>query len=58
VLAPRVVPHFDKHALAERPMFMDDNARPHRARIAQHLFNSKRLFGQFNGLRCRQSWTL
>ena len=31
VLAPRVVPHFDNHALADRPMFMDDNARPHRA---------------------------
>ena len=28
VLAPRVVPHFDNHALADRPMFMDDNARP------------------------------
>jgi hypothetical protein len=27
VLAPRVVPHFDNHALADRPMFMDDNAR-------------------------------
>jgi hypothetical protein len=23
--------------LADRQMFMDDNARPHRARIAQHL---------------------
>jgi hypothetical protein len=33
VLAPRVVPHVDNHALADRPMFMDDNARPHRARI-------------------------
>ena len=31
VLAPRVVPHFDNHALADRPMFMDDNARPDRA---------------------------
>ena len=31
VLAPRVVPHLDNHALADRPMFMDDNARPHRA---------------------------
>ena len=35
VLAPRVVPYFDNHALADRPMFMDDNARPHRARIVQ-----------------------
>jgi transposase len=24
VLAPRIVPHFDNHALADRPMFMDD----------------------------------
>jgi transposase len=37
VLAPRVVPYFDNHALADRPMFMDDNARPHRARIV-HSF--------------------
>jgi hypothetical protein len=29
VLAPCVVPYFDNHALADRPMFMDDNARPH-----------------------------
>ena len=31
VLAPHVVPHFDNHALADRPMFMDDNARRDRA---------------------------
>jgi hypothetical protein len=37
VLAPRIVSHFDNHALADRPMFMDDNARPHRARIVQHF---------------------
>ena len=41
VLAPRVVPHFDNHALADRPMFMDDNARPHRARIVQHFFTAR-----------------
>jgi len=28
-----ILPHFDNHALADRPIFMDDNARPHRARI-------------------------
>ena len=28
-----VVPHFDNDRLATRPLFMDDNARPHRARI-------------------------
>ena len=42
-------------ALADRPMFMDDNARPHRTRIVQHFSYSKRLFRQFHGLRCRQT---
>ena len=28
-----VVPHFDNHSLNTRPVFMDDNARPHRARV-------------------------
>ena len=41
VLAPRVVPHFDNHVLAYRPMFMDDNARPHRARIVQHFLQQE-----------------
>ena len=41
VLAPRVVPHFDNHALADRPMFMDDNARPHRARIVQYFLQQE-----------------
>jgi hypothetical protein len=41
VLAPRVVPHFDNHALADRPMFMDDNARPHRSRIIQHFLQQE-----------------
>jgi hypothetical protein len=41
VLAPRVVPHFDNHALADRPMFMDDNDRPHRARIVQHFLQQE-----------------
>jgi hypothetical protein len=54
VLAPRVVPHFNNHALADRPMFMDDNAKPHRALIVQPFY-SKRLFRQFHGLWCRQS---
>jgi hypothetical protein len=33
ILQPLIVPHFDAHALADRPILMDDNARPHRARI-------------------------
>ena len=41
VLAPCVVPLFDNIALADRPMFMDDNARPHRARIAQHFLQQE-----------------
>jgi hypothetical protein len=41
VLAPRVVPHFDNRALADRPMCMDYNARPHRARIAQHFLQQE-----------------
>ena len=41
VLAPRVVPHFDNHALVDRPMFMDDNARPHRGRIVQHFLQQE-----------------
>ena len=41
MLAPRVVPHFDNHSLADRPMFMDDNACRHRARIVQHLLQQE-----------------
>ena len=33
VLAPHVVPHFDNHALADRPMFIDDNARPQQGAV-------------------------
>lgn len=33
VLRNIVVPHFDNHPLATNPLYMDDNARPHRARI-------------------------
>ena len=29
VLQPVVVPHFDNHPLATRPVYMDDKARPH-----------------------------
>ena len=32
VLQPVVFPHFDSHPLATRPVYMDDNARPHRSR--------------------------
>ena len=32
-----VVPHFDNHLLIERPIFMDDNTRPHGARIVRQF---------------------
>ena len=33
VLEASVVPHFDNHPLNTRPVFMDDNVRPYRARV-------------------------
>ena len=33
ILEAGVVPHFDNHPLNTRPVFMDENARPHRARV-------------------------
>ena len=30
VLETVVIPHFDNHALPTRPLFMDNNAKPHR----------------------------
>ena len=46
VLDAAVIPHFDNHPLATRPIFIDDNARPHRSRA--HLRNnaSRRYHGQ------------
>ena len=38
ILRPLVVTHFDWHPLANQPIIMDDNAKPHRARI-EHLWN-------------------
>ena len=31
ILETAVIPHFDDHPLLTRPVFMDDNARPHRS---------------------------
>jgi hypothetical protein len=53
VLAPRIVPHFDNHALADRPMFM--TTLGHMEPELYNIFYSKRLFRQFHGLRCRQT---
>ena len=41
VLQPVVVPHFDNHPLATRPVYMDDNARPHRSRAVTAYLQSK-----------------
>ena len=35
ILETAVIPHFDNHPLATRPIFMDDNARPHRSRAVR-----------------------
>jgi hypothetical protein len=42
VLQPVVVPLFDNHPLATRPVYMDDNARPHRSRACSNRLPSKR----------------
>jgi hypothetical protein len=36
-----VVPHFDNHPLATRPVYMDDNARPHRSRAVTAYLQSE-----------------
>ena len=41
VLQPVVVPHFDNHPLATRPVYMDDNARPHRSRAVTAYLRSE-----------------
>ena len=41
VLQPVVVPHFDNHPLATRPVYMDDNVRPHRSRAVTIYLQSE-----------------
>ena len=36
ILEASVVPHFDNHSLYTWPVFMDDNCRPHRARVVTY----------------------
>ena len=36
-----VVPHFENHHLADRPVFIDNNARPHKARIVRQLIEQE-----------------
>ena len=35
LLEPVIVPHFENHPPASQPLFMDNNARPHRSRTVQ-----------------------
>jgi hypothetical protein len=48
VLQPVVVPHFDNHTLATRPVYMD-NARPHRSRPATAYLQSEAVTSVFLG---------
>ena len=41
ILEARIVPHFDNHPLNKRPVFMDDSARPHRARVMTYYLRDK-----------------
>jgi transposase len=41
VLQPVVVPHFDNHPLATRPVYMDDNARPYHSRAVTAYLQSE-----------------
>jgi transposase len=41
ILQPVVVPHFDNHPLATRPVCMNDNARPHRSRAVTAYLQSE-----------------
>ena len=41
VLQLVVVPHFDNHPLATRPVYMDDNTRSHRPRVVTAYLQSE-----------------
>lgn len=41
ILRPLIVEHFDAHPLGDRPILMDDNARPHRARVVQDFLQQE-----------------
>jgi hypothetical protein len=41
VIQPVVVPHFDNHPLATRPVYMDENARPGRSRAVTTYLQSE-----------------
>jgi hypothetical protein len=39
-----VVPHFDNHPLGSRQLYMDDNARPHRARTVNQYKQQEAIY--------------
>ena len=41
VLQSVAMPHFDNHPLAIRPLYMDDNARPHHSRAVTALLQTE-----------------
>jgi transposase len=41
ILQPVVVPHFDNHPLATRPVYIDDNTWPHRSRAVTVYLQSE-----------------
>ena len=41
ILEARVGPHFDNHPLNKRPVFMDDRARSHRARVMTYYLRDE-----------------
>ena len=41
IVDARVVPHFDNHPLNKRPVFMDESARPHRARVMAYYLRDE-----------------
>ena len=55
ILDSHVLPHFENHALADRPVFQDDNARTHRARIVRELKQSS--LKHFHCPPCHRTWT-
>ena len=40
-LQPVVLPHFNNHTLATRPVYMDENARPHHSRAVTAYLQSE-----------------
>jgi hypothetical protein len=55
ILRPLVVPHFDCHPLASRPILMNDNARPHRAKRVQDYLQQDAI-ELYLGQPCHRIW--